>query len=67
MERGSLPVEREPPAPGDAKPAGHEMRQVRVLVGSGETSSHSHWLKKEKREKSCIHVHLMCQQPGSSE
>ena len=50
MERGSLPVEREPPAPGDAKPAGHEMRQVRVLVGSGETSSHSHWLKKEKRE-----------------
>ena len=41
MQRGSLPVEGEPPGPGEAKLAGHEMGQVRGLVGSRETSSHT--------------------------
>lgn len=33
----------------------------------GDLIPYSYWLNKEKIEKSCIHVHLLCQQPGSSE
>lgn len=67
METGEMPVEREPPGPGEAKLAEHEVRHVRGRAGRGETSSHSYWLKKEKAEKPRIRVHLMCHQPGSSE